>query len=277
MNVERAALRPCSSAVRQPRNSTSSGCLTPDAASATLPFIWKPSAKATASGNSARGREPISCSWRKVAFVAGWRGPHAALPNHGQAHPSCDVHCWSHAVLLAVLDRLALLPGAASSEGLVEVVPFINQAWFANLVAFIGMMLMRGPKYRESEFAEVQQSRRAKVDENRNAFIHAHRSSSNAGHSASLEARRGPCGPVRAPWSGRPARTARGQGASVAMRSGPCDGETHAIPERWPRRTSFEECLSSLVRDDAPEVQIGLEGWDVPQGTRDGRFQVVQG
>ena len=83
---------------------------------------------------------------------------------------------------LAVLDRLALLPGAASSEGLVEVVPFINQAWFLQiLVAFIGMMLMRGPKYRESEFAEVQQSRRAKVDENRNAFIHAHRSSSNAG------------------------------------------------------------------------------------------------
>lgn len=94
---------------------------------------------------------------------------------------------------------------------------------------------------------------------------------------ASLEARRGPCGPVRAPWFGRPARIAKGQGVNAAMRSGPCDGETHTIPERWPRRTSFEECLSSLVRDDEPEVQIGLEGWDVPQGTRDGRFQVVQG
>ena len=96
---------------------------------------------------------------------------------------------------LAVLDRLALLPGAASSEGLVEVVPFINQAWFLQiLVAFIGMMLMRGPKYRESEFAEVQQSRRAKVNENRNAFIHAHRSSSNAGHSRLA---RGPTRPMR--------------------------------------------------------------------------------
>ena len=61
------------------------------------------------------------------------------------------------------------------------------------------------------------------------------------------------------------------------MRSGLCDGETHAIPERWPRRTSFEECLSSLVRDEAPEVQLGPEGWDVPQGTRDGRFQSFKG
>ena len=96
---------------------------------------------------------------------------------------------------LAVLDRLSLLPGAASSEGLVEVVPFINQAWFLQiLVAFIGMMLMRGPKYRESEFAEVQQSRRAKVNENRNAFIHAHRSSTAAGHSRLA---RGPTRPMR--------------------------------------------------------------------------------
>ena len=96
---------------------------------------------------------------------------------------------------LAVLDRLALLPGAASSEGLVEVVPFINQAWFLQiLVAFIGMMLMRGPKYRESEFAEVQQSRRAKVNENRNAFIQTHRSSSSQGHSRLA---RGPTRPMR--------------------------------------------------------------------------------
>ncbi len=96
---------------------------------------------------------------------------------------------------LAVLDRLALLPGAASSEGLVEVVPFINQAWFLQiLVAFIGMMLMRGPKYRESEFAEVQQSRRAKVNENRNAFIKTHRSSSSQGHSRLA---RGPSRPMR--------------------------------------------------------------------------------
>ena len=96
---------------------------------------------------------------------------------------------------LAVLDRLALLPGAASSEGLVEVVPFINQAWFLQiLIAFIGMMLMRGPKYRESEFTEVQQSRRAKVNENRNAFIQTHRSSSSQGHSRLA---RGPTRPMR--------------------------------------------------------------------------------
>ena len=96
---------------------------------------------------------------------------------------------------LAVLDRLALLPGSASSEGLVEVVPFINQAWFFQLlVAFIGMMLMRGPKYRESEFAEVQQSRRAKVDEHRMAFIEAHRSGSTSGHSRLA---RGPTRPLR--------------------------------------------------------------------------------
>lgn len=96
---------------------------------------------------------------------------------------------------LAILDRLTLLPGSASSEGLVELVPFINQAWlFQLLVAFIGMMLMRGPKYRESEFAEVQQSRRAKVDENRLAFIHAHRNGSTEGHSRLA---RGPTRPMR--------------------------------------------------------------------------------
>lgn len=96
---------------------------------------------------------------------------------------------------LAVLDRFALLPGPASSEGLVEVVPFIHQAWFLQiLVAFIGMLLMRGPKYRESEFAEVQQSRRAKVDENRNAFLEAHRSKSAAGQSRLA---RGPTRPMR--------------------------------------------------------------------------------
>lgn len=49
------------------------------------------------------------------------------------------------------------------------------------------------------------------------------------------------------------------------------------IGERWPRGLPFSECLRPLVRDEAPEVQFGPEGWDVPQGTRDGRFQIVQG
>jgi hypothetical protein len=96
---------------------------------------------------------------------------------------------------LAVLDRLALLPGTASSDGLVELVPFIRQGWFFQLViAFIGMMLMRGPKYRESEFIEVQQGRRAKVNEHRQAFMSTHRSKT-----ASSQPRlaRGPTRPMR--------------------------------------------------------------------------------
>jgi hypothetical protein len=96
---------------------------------------------------------------------------------------------------LAVLDRLALLPGTASSDGLVELVPFIRQGWFFQLViAFIGMMLMRGPKYRESEFTEVQQGRRAKVNEHRQAFMSTHRSKT-----ASSQPRlaRGPTRPMR--------------------------------------------------------------------------------
>ena len=98
---------------------------------------------------------------------------------------------------LAVLDRLALLPGTASSDGLVELVPFIKQGWFFQLViAFIGVMLMRGPKYRESEFAEIQQGRRAKVTEHRQAFVNTHRSQSAAGQSRLA---RGPTPPPPSP------------------------------------------------------------------------------
>lgn len=96
---------------------------------------------------------------------------------------------------MAVLDRLALLPGSASSDGLVELVPFIQQGWlFQIIIAFIGMMLMRGPKYRESEFMEVQQGRRKQVDENRLAFMQTHRVENAAGHSRLA---RGPTRPLR--------------------------------------------------------------------------------
>jgi len=96
---------------------------------------------------------------------------------------------------LAILDRLALLPGSASSDGLVELVPFIQQGWLFQLfVAFIGMMLMRGPKYRESEFVEVQQRRRAKVTEHRQAFLQAHRTGQADGASRLA---RGPTRPLR--------------------------------------------------------------------------------
>lgn len=96
---------------------------------------------------------------------------------------------------LAVLDRLALLPGTASSDGLVELVPFIKQGWFFQLViAFIGVMLMRGPKYRESEFTEIQQGRRAKVTEHRQAFMNTHRTQSASGQSRLA---RGPSRPMR--------------------------------------------------------------------------------
>ncbi|GIS27310.1 MAG: hypothetical protein CM15mP128_0690 [Methanobacteriota archaeon] len=251
VNVERGSIAPMP---RQrwgqpPKNSTSFGCLTPGCSVQKFsPFISKPSAKATVSGNSARGGEPISCSSRKGASCCWPAWPVAAFPNHGQAHPRLMFIPGCHPFSLSRCPRLAPPPGAGilgrfgrGGPLFPPTRPGSSKFW----VAFMGpMMLMLGPKnFRESEFAEVQQSRRAKVNENRNAFIQTHRSSSSQGHSRLA---RGPTRPmrtrssplVRATCPG----TAKGAGGSVAMGLGGRDGETHAIPQRWPRRRKFK-CL----------------------------------
>ena len=49
---------------------------------------------------------------------------------------------------IAILDRLDFLPRSASSEGIVELIPFyINPFLFQCLIAAIGAFLMGGPKY----------------------------------------------------------------------------------------------------------------------------------
>ncbi len=53
---------------------------------------------------------------------------------------------------LAVLDRLALLPTSASSEGLATLFPFPVQPWVVQILfAVFGVILIRGPKYWEAE------------------------------------------------------------------------------------------------------------------------------
>lgn len=88
----------------------------------------------------------------------------------------------------AVLDRFGLLPANMRSDVLVDLVPFITQGWVLQLVvAFIGVMLMRGPKYLESEFNEIQRTRREKVTANRQAFVDAHRASDGTAASRLLQ------------------------------------------------------------------------------------------
>jgi hypothetical protein len=81
---------------------------------------------------------------------------------------------------VAILDRLVLLPSSMTSDVVVEMVPFVNHGWLLQLlVAFVGVMLMRGPKYLESEFSEAQRTRRERVTTNREAFVKVHRSASS--------------------------------------------------------------------------------------------------
>jgi|TARA_B110000444_G_scaffold260595_1_gene308213 hypothetical protein len=61
---------------------------------------------------------------------------------------------------IAILDRLDFLPRSASSEGIVELIPFyINPFLFQCLIAAIGAFLMGGPKYWEAEAIEQTRDR----------------------------------------------------------------------------------------------------------------------
>ena len=60
---------------------------------------------------------------------------------------------------LALLDRFELLPTGANSESLSDLIPLPFPPWLVQiLMAVIGALLLRGPKYRVSEFEENYRS-----------------------------------------------------------------------------------------------------------------------
>lgn len=72
---------------------------------------------------------------------------------------------------VAILDRLQFLPSSYSSSGLVDIVPFIEKPIMLQLlVAFIGTLLLMGPKYTNSEFAIERARRQQNRDKHRKAF-----------------------------------------------------------------------------------------------------------
>jgi len=76
---------------------------------------------------------------------------------------------------LAVLDRLQLLPTPANSTGLAELMPINVSPWMIQIgIAVIGALLLRGPKYWESEAQQLTQTsierRRVVADQFRSTF-----------------------------------------------------------------------------------------------------------
>ncbi len=66
---------------------------------------------------------------------------------------------------LAILDRLKLLPTPANSTGLAELMPIDVSPWMIQIgIAILGAILLRGPKYWDSE---VQQSTQTSIEQRR--------------------------------------------------------------------------------------------------------------
>ena len=66
---------------------------------------------------------------------------------------------------LAILDRLQLLPTPANSTGLAELMPIDVSPWMIQIgIAILGAILLRGPKYWDSE---VQQSTQTSIEQRR--------------------------------------------------------------------------------------------------------------
>ena len=60
---------------------------------------------------------------------------------------------------LAILDRFELLPTGADSDTLSDLVPLPLSAWQLQIImAIVGALLLRGPKYHISEFEENYRS-----------------------------------------------------------------------------------------------------------------------
>lgn len=77
---------------------------------------------------------------------------------------------------MAILDRLALLPSSVSSDGLVDIVPFIERPIMLQLlVAFIGTLLLMGPKYTNSEFAVERAKRQQNREKHREVFARTYK------------------------------------------------------------------------------------------------------
>ena len=61
--------------------------------------------------------------------------------------------------LLAILDRLLLLPTPVNSTGLAELMPIAVSPWMVQIgIAIIGALLLRGPKYWDSEAQQHTQT-----------------------------------------------------------------------------------------------------------------------
>ena len=77
---------------------------------------------------------------------------------------------------IAILDRLQFLPSSYSSSGLVDIVPFIEKPIMLQLfVAFLGTLLLMGPKYTNSEFAVERARRQKNREKHREVFASAHK------------------------------------------------------------------------------------------------------
>ena len=78
---------------------------------------------------------------------------------------------------LAILDRLQLLPTPTNSTGLAELMPVNISPWMVQIgIAIFGAILLRGPKYWESEAQQSTQTslegRRVVADKFRSTFNH---------------------------------------------------------------------------------------------------------
>ena len=76
---------------------------------------------------------------------------------------------------LAILDRLQLLPTPTNSTGLAELMPIDISPWMVQIgIAILGAMLLRGPKYWDSEAQQSTQNsierRRVVADKFRSTF-----------------------------------------------------------------------------------------------------------
>ena len=79
--------------------------------------------------------------------------------------------------LLAILDRLQLLPTPTNSTGLAELMPVMVSPWMVQIgIAIIGALLLRGPKYWDSEAQQLTQTslerRREVANKFRSTFTH---------------------------------------------------------------------------------------------------------
>jgi len=73
--------------------------------------------------------------------------------------------------ILAVIDRLGWLPASANSDSLADLIPFAVDGWIVQiLLAGLGVMLIRGPKYWEAEAIVQTRERNERKQEKAGRF-----------------------------------------------------------------------------------------------------------